>query len=184
MSTSYEVARRDHETIGVAREQNRRSPWVLPGVASGVVGAAVIALFFFAVDLAEGHPLHTPTALGSVFFKGELLAPDASADPPLVLAYTLMHGALFVAVGLLASQALASMERRRPVDGLTLAGLLFAGIEIAFVAVVALFGDGLVQMLGFVRIMAANLLAAGSMAAWLVSFVPPPHEATEFEASS
>ena len=41
------------------------------GVIAGVIGATVIAVWFFIVDLVQGRPLYTPTVLGTALFGGE-----------------------------------------------------------------------------------------------------------------
>ena len=37
------------------------------GALTGVIGASVVALWFFVIDVMAGHPLATPNVLGEVF---------------------------------------------------------------------------------------------------------------------
>ena len=57
--------------------------WV-DGSIAGIFGAAVVALFFLAVDLAEGVPLRTPGLLGTALFLGRSLPPDAAPSMAVV----------------------------------------------------------------------------------------------------
>ena len=40
------------------------------GIIAGLIGAAVVAVWFFVYDIARGHPFRTPTLLGSFVFFG------------------------------------------------------------------------------------------------------------------
>ena len=40
------------------------------GAVTGVIGAVVVAAWFFFIDLAQGRPLATPSVLGEVFVFG------------------------------------------------------------------------------------------------------------------
>ena len=51
--------------------------WV-DGSVAGVTGAAVVALFFLAVDLAQGVPFRPPGLLGTELFLGRPLPPDSA----------------------------------------------------------------------------------------------------------
>lgn len=146
-------------------------PWVAEGVAAGALGAAVVALFFFVVDLAAGHALWTPYVLGTALVLGRVPSPDASIDAVLVLGYTALHGAVFLAIGLIAAFELMTGGRlpgatplRRAI---VLAVLLFAAFEVVFVAYGTLMEPALVGMLGFGRVTIANALAAAAMAGLL-----------------
>lgn len=152
---------------GAAR--TRTDAWVFEGILSGVIGAAVIALFFLAFDVAAGHPFWTPGALGHRIFMAEPLAPGATPAPALVLAYTVLHGGVFVAVGLMASFGLAGNRARLGrLSGLVLAALLFAGLEVFFVTFIHLMAPGLLATFGAGRVASANVLAAVTMAATLL----------------
>src|SRR5882762_1407241 len=60
-----------------ARDQNpfgwsafKGHPLLAQGLVTGLIGAGVVALWFFALDLAAGHPLRTPAALGAALLFG------------------------------------------------------------------------------------------------------------------
>jgi hypothetical protein len=150
---------------GSPREQAEfRSAWP-HGVAAGLIGALVISLVFLVIDIADGRPLYTPNALGAALFRGESLAPEARIEIALVLGYTAVHGAVFIAVGLMAALSLLEGARRQanPLVGAAIAAaVLFAGFEILFEIFGQLFtpAEG---RLGGSRAAFANALAALAM---------------------
>ena len=40
------------------------------GIVAGLLGAATVALWFLVIDTINGHPLYTPTVLGTAVFRG------------------------------------------------------------------------------------------------------------------
>src|SRR5207249_9423879 len=47
------------------------------GMIAGVIGAATVAVWFLLLDTAAGHPLYTPTVLGTAIFRrGALGSPE------------------------------------------------------------------------------------------------------------
>ena len=42
------------------------------GAVTGIIGAVIVAGWFFVVDTGEGQPFHTPSVLGKIFFRGDL----------------------------------------------------------------------------------------------------------------
>ncbi len=134
------------------------------GILAGLVGAAVIALWFLVIDTIDGRPLFTPATLG----RGMLgvLAPgreDLSVGT-LVSAYTVFHVAAFVVVGLLAA-FVADVAEREPsiLFGFL---LLFAVVEVGIYVLVAILD--VASPLGshaWLPIMVGNLIAVLTMGA-------------------
>lgn len=154
---------------GESPERLEARAWLFYGICSGVLGAAVIAVFFLVIDLFKGHALWTPAALGSSIFLGETLQPGASPPFVLVAGYTLLHGAAFVAFGLIAAYVLIGFRRRN--GGIAAAGLaagLFAAFEFFFVAFLWVLSPELLGDFGLGQISVANALAAVAMAVVLV----------------
>src|SRR5262245_53329230 len=148
-----------------------RTPMYVHGVASGVIGAVVVSVIYLAIDVAAGHPLYTPNALGAALFRGEQLGPDAPIEFWLVAGYTLAHGAVFWAFGVMAAIGLweGVPKLHHPLmGGLITAGLVFAGLEITFAIFGALFTPAHGQF-GGVRAALANALAALAMASYLAA---------------
>jgi hypothetical protein len=129
----------------------------------------VVALFFLAVDWLAGRPLWTPHTLGAALFLGTPPGADADPQPALILAYTAVHAAVFVAFGVPAAfQVLARPSSMRSVVAAALlAVVLFAGFEVVFLVLAELFLPGLVGALGSGRVALANAVAAAAMASFL-----------------
>jgi hypothetical protein len=70
------------------------------GVVTGLVGAAIVAIWYFIADTAGGEPLHTPNILGKIFLRGDLTPGTARIVPAAVLGYTVLHVALFALIGI------------------------------------------------------------------------------------
>ncbi|MGH0028803.1 MAG: hypothetical protein ACQGVC_03360 [Myxococcota bacterium] len=148
------------------------NPWIFHGLFAGVAGAAIVAGFFLVVDVFESRAFRTPAALGSAVFLGQALEPGDAIEPALVAAYTVLHGAVFVSVGLLASFVLLGHRRDfGPGAGIALGALLFGALEGLllgfFTGTASEVMPGLIPSLGFGRIAVANLLAASVMTAML-----------------
>ena len=143
-------------------------PWVFEGILAGVIGAATVAILFLLFDLLEGRALWTPYALGAGLFRGEIPPPGTPIEPVFVLAYTVLHGGVFAAIGLLAASELMTGSRL-PAAGsatrvLALAGLFFVAFGAIFAGFAALGVPGVMQFFGIGRIFLANLVASGAMA--------------------
>jgi len=135
------------------------------GLRAGLVGAATIALWFLAVDLIAGRPFWTPTVLGHAVFHGTggLAEPRAIAPSlDLVLAFTWIHGLVFVLLGLLASRLLALADRD-PNYGFGIL-LLFVFFEVGFIVVCLVAAEPLLHALTVPAVLVGNLLAAVAMA--------------------
>jgi uncharacterized membrane protein YphA (DoxX/SURF4 family) len=137
-------------------------PMLKEGVIAGLIGAAVIAVWFGVLDVIGGHPFFTPATLGrgllSVF--GDL-TPD-QGTPTFVLVYTVFHFAAFMFVGLVAS-LIVHLARQEPSILLGFA-ILFAATEIGIYGLVAFLGEwSPLQRNAWLPIMVGNVLAAGAM---------------------
>jgi len=143
-------------------------PWTRvarEGVITGLAGAAVVAVWFLLYDLAAGVPLRTPALLGAALLHG-LRDPGALVITlPLVLQYTVIHGAAFVVFGWAAAGLLALADREpRLLFGFI---MLFCCFEVFSLAMIAALGEWLFESLAWWTILAGNLLAALVMLAVL-----------------
>ena len=136
------------------------------GMLAGVIGAITVALWFLILDTAAGHPLYTPTVLGSAIFRRAALAsPETmSVSLEMVGMFTWIHVLVFAALGGIASRLLASVERN-PSWGFGLL-LLFVVFEFGFVAAAALLAAPVLRVIPWPSVVAANLLAAAAMSAY------------------
>jgi hypothetical protein len=137
------------------------------GLIAGVLGAAVIAVWFLILDTIAGRPLHTPTILGTAIFRrGEgLVSPDTlPVSFEMVLLYTWVHVLLFCVMGGVAARLLAVAERQ-PNAGFGIL-LVFVVFEFGLVVVTLLFAEPVLQALTWPAILGGNLLAALVMGAY------------------
>jgi len=131
------------------------------GLVAGLVGAAAVAVWFLLYDLAAGAPFRTPALLGAAVLEG-LRDPRALViTAPLVLKYTVIHGAAFVTFGWLAAWLLALADREPRL--LFVFFMLFCCFEVFFAVLVAVLAEWLLETLSWWAILAANVLAAAAM---------------------
>lgn len=143
-------------------------PWTRvfrEGLVAGMLGAAAVAVWFLIVDIAAGVPLRTPALLGAAVIEG-LRDPSALVITwPLVVKYTLIHGAAFAFFGWLMAGLLALADREPRL--LYAFVMLFCCFEVFFVALIAVLAEWLLETLAWWNILAGNLLAAFVMLAYL-----------------
>jgi hypothetical protein len=131
---------------------------VREGIVGGLLGAVAVAVWFLAYDEAAGVPLRTPALLGAALFQG-LRDPGALViTVPLVLQYTVVHGAVFILFGLAAAGMLALADREPRL--LFAFVMLFCCFEVFFAAMVAILAEWLLETVPWWTILAGNLLAA------------------------
>ncbi len=136
-------------------------PWTRvarEGIVAGLLGAAAVAVWFLLYDLAAGMPLRTPALLGAAVFHG-LRDPNAVVVTlPLVLQYTMLHGAAFIGFGCAAAGLLALADREpRLLFGFV---MLFCCFEVFVLAMIATLAEWLFETLAWWTILTGNLLAA------------------------
>lgn len=141
---------------------NGPHPLLRDGVIAGLIGASVIAVWFFIIDSIAGRPLYTPALLGHGLFS--VLGHPSPSDGPFayVVAYTVFHFAAFMLVGLVASLILFLAHREPSI--LFAFILLFAATEVGIYGLVALLE--VATPLGrhaWLQMMVGNLLAAAAM---------------------
>src|SRR5918992_2473512 len=174
-------------------------PLLHDGVIAGLIGAAVIAVWFFIVDMVSGRPFFTPATLGHGLLDilGKHAAPDDSALIH-VLAYTVFHFAAFMLVGL-ATALIVFLAQREPsiLFGFI---VLFVAFEVGFYAFVGLLSEATpLREFAWYQVLIGNLLAAGAMGFyfwrthkelaeefrhsldWDTELVPPQYRADEDE---
>jgi hypothetical protein len=142
-------------------------PWTRvfrEGLVAGMLGAAAVALWFLVVDIAAGAPLRTPALLGAAVLEG-LRDPSALVITwPLVLRYTLVHGAAFALFGWLTAGLLALADREPRL--LYAFVMLFCCFEVFFLALIMILAEWLFEALAWWNILVGNLLAAFAMLAY------------------
>jgi hypothetical protein len=129
------------------------------GITAGLIGATVIAVWFFLLDLGAGRMLATPTMLGTSL--ATLVGQEPSV-PAAVISYTLFHYAIFTGIGLLCSWVVNGSERSPSV----LIGfiLLVVAFEVGWAGWTAVLADRTnFGELAWYQVFIANLLAAASI---------------------
>src|SRR5919108_2580768 len=130
------------------------------GIVAGITGAAVVAVWFFAIDAIRGEPLNTPKLLGTAILR----TPESGGA---VLVYTILHGVAFIAFGLVGALLMAGAERYP----LLIFGLviLFTAFEVGFFGAIVIVASWVLNELAGWTIFVGNILAAGGMLAYFLS---------------
>lgn len=129
------------------------------GVTAGLLGAAGVAGWFFAVDMIAGHPLYTPGFLGKALLSVLGRGIENHDTTYFAVAYTILHVAAFVAVGIGASLLITAIGKA-PQFTAGLA-LLFAVFEVGFYFLALMMSSAdVLGSLAWYQIGAANLVAS------------------------
>ncbi len=140
------------------------------GLFSGMIGALTVAIWFLILDILSGRPLYTPSLLGKVLFQRPDALTDPSIDPAMVVVYTGVHMAVFIAIGMGAAKLISASEKV-PAMGILLL-FLFVIFEAIFFVYSFAMGGQLVGTLGTWAVVVANILAAGGMAFYFLKRHP------------
>jgi hypothetical protein len=124
------------------------------GVVAGLIGAAVVALWFLAIDAIQGEPLRTPKLLGAAILR-------QTGALPAVLGYTVVHGLAFVVVGMVGAALIAGAERQ-PLFVFALI-IFFTAFEVFFFGAVVILAKWVLDELAGWTVFVGNLLAAAGM---------------------
>lgn len=144
----------------------RRGRFVPEGIVVGLIGAAIVMLWFLTVDLAAGIPLRTPARLGAALFHGARGAGPVPVTASLVLGYTAVHLAGFVALGLGVAGLFALAEREKRV--LWLIFMLGCCLTVVFMVMVYVLAQWLQQAMTPTVVLAGHVLGGlGALAALL-----------------
>lgn len=106
---------------------------VREGAVAGAIGAAIVALWYFVIDVATGRPLHTPNLIAQMLFGS---GSSDAGEVGTIAVVTVVHFAtfMFVGVALTALTHLAAryIEWRMGVlIGLVVATGFFSGLAYA-----------------------------------------------------
>lgn len=142
------------------------------GLATGMLGAVAVALWFLVVDVLGGRPLHTPALLGAVLTGAPDpgVAADGSGQLGLAALYSLFHVLAFGAVGVVAVFLVHRAERTPSMLALLL--MLFAAVEVAFTGFVALLEVNAIGDIAWYQVAIGNVVAALVMGWYLVHSHP------------
>ncbi len=135
------------------------------GAVTGVIGALVVAAWFFIIDVAHGHPFATPSALGEVFVFGSTAPSLTVIDPWAVAAYTILHLMVFTVIGM----TLTSLFHAAMVSPLARPALLMSFIvfEFFFFGVTLLYDARTGPLFPGWSVLLANFFSAVAMGGYL-----------------
>jgi len=163
LMTYLHRAQRDEHPLGVAAL--RGHPLLARGLVTGLIGAGSVALWFFLLDVAAGHPLRTPAALGSALLFGASNVEGVPLNLGAVAAYTVVHVAAFAVAGTLFVAIAEQVER---VPALALLVVMAAIVLEAIVVGVLAFGaQWVLGTLGVWSVLVANVLAVALMGGYV-----------------
>jgi len=141
------------------------SRYLREGIVAGLIGAAIIAVWFLIYDAARGRPFRTPALLGAATFEGvrdPALVPTAAH---LVLPYTVLHGVVFAMIGVLIAYLIFSAQRQP--SRLLAMFIALMCFEVFFLAIVTWLAHPVLNELGWWAILLGNALAAAGMLIYL-----------------
>ncbi len=138
---------------------------VLEGMIAGLIGYAVIALFYGVLGIATGSGVfHAASALGSALFYGAR-GGDVVAGPGPVFAVNGLHLLVMLALGLGAAWLVGKTERH-PAFWYPVFVLFLSAFILNYVAVLVLLTE-VAHLVPWWSSALANLLAATGMGAYL-----------------
>ena len=144
-----------------------RSMVYLDGFIAGIIGAAIIAIWFLFLDAVTRLPFYTPTVLGTALYLGpEVLPPTdgMQVSLKLTLMYTGVHGLVFIVLGEIAAYLLLLTAKKPNLRFGIL--LLFVILEFGFVGTAFVFAEPVLHELAWPVVLLGNLLAAAGMAVY------------------
>jgi len=153
-----------HSSMPIGLASLRQHPLLVRGLMTGLVGAAAVAVWFLCLDTLAGAPLITPVALGSALLFGAN-ADSAAINIGVLAAYTVVHIFAFAVTGVI-FVVIAEQIERSP-SFILLAVLTAIVLEAVVVASLALGAQWVLGTLGIWSVIVANLLAVGSMGAYV-----------------
>jgi peptidoglycan/LPS O-acetylase OafA/YrhL len=131
------------------------------------VGGSVLGLFFLLVDSMGGRPFFTPSVLASVLFLGVPATSVVEVRLDMVAYFTAIHFAAFGALGMGLAVMVYEVELHSRRPGQVMAGL-FLVLEGGFLAAANLLMPGVIDVIGFGRVVVGNLLTALAMALFML----------------
>ena len=135
------------------------------GIVAGLLGAAVVAVWFFILDLATGRPFYTPSVLGTLLFRHGQALESVRPSVEMVLMFTWVHALAFVILGAVAAQ-LIRLAERNPHFGFGML-LFFVFFEFGFLAAAMILAQPVLHVMTWPAILIGNLLAFAVMAFYL-----------------
>jgi hypothetical protein len=132
------------------------------GIVAGLIGGAVIAIWFFIFDAANGRPLWTPAMLAAALLHGAHSPVVMNHAAWLLVAeYTIFHFAAFAIIGAIGALLIDASERNAELFAPLL--IFTAGFEVFFIALLMLAGPAAAAAMPWWKVILGNLMATGAM---------------------
>ena len=140
----------------------RSKNFLLEGAVAGIIGAAMVAVWFLAYDLLRDMPLWTPSLLGAALFDGwsHQVAP-VEPGALLVAKYTVVHGIAFIVFGCALAGLFAIADR--DFRFLFAIFMLLCCFQVAFLALLAVLAQWLLDPVPWWTIVIGNVFATIGM---------------------
>ena len=136
------------------------------GVIAGLIGAALVALWFLLFDALRGRPFFTPALLGTTIFYSVSSPASVPIAAGPVIGYTILHVLAFVGIGIVAACMMVASEREPAVFIAFVT--LFGVFEVFFFVVLRTLSQETLGALGWWAVLAGNFLASIGMLWFLV----------------
>src|SRR2546427_503031 len=148
-----------------------RSSYLRDGIIAGLIGAAIVAVWFLIYDAARGYPFRTPALLGAAAIQGVRDPGTVAVSPSLVAQYAVPHGVVFAMVGILIAFLIVSAQSQP--SRLLVVFIALLCFEVAFLAVLTWWAHPVVTAVRWWAILIGNALAAvGMLAYFFVGYRP------------
>ena len=137
---------------------------IVDGAVAGLIGGAVIAIWFLIFDAARGQPLATPALLAAALLHG--------AREPIVLThtawllvaeYTLVHFLAFAVIGAVGALLIDASEQHPELFGPLF--IFTIAFEVFFIMLLMVLGPAAAATLPWWKVIIGNLMATGAMLA-------------------
>ena len=141
-----------------------KSRYIREGIIAGMIGAAIVAVWFLIYDAAQGRLFRTPALLGAATFEGVKDPASVPVAAHLVLQYTVLHGVVFAMIGVLIAYLIVSAQREP--SRLLMLFIALMCFEVFFLALVGWLAHPVLGGVAWWAILVANVLAAAGMLAY------------------
>lgn len=135
------------------------------GINTGLIGAAVVAVYYLGIDLIRGVPLLTPSVLGETFVLRRPEAVTSVANISAAGVYTIVHLLAFIAFGL-ALEAIMSRAERSSLARYAILPI-FLAFELFFVGLLQIASVETRGYFPIASVLVANALAIVAMGWYL-----------------
>ena len=151
----------DGNSLDEERGTMRRSTTVVDGAIGGILAGAVVAAWFFVLDVATGQPFHTPRVLAAALLGHE----SSLATARFAIVYTGLHLGVFAVLGI-AGAWLMKVTGQVP---RVLTGALFGvgALSATHYGGLLLLGVPVLTLLPPVQVLAANVVGGIAMMLYL-----------------